>query len=214
MIYPKRRLFTITLLMGLMTLILSGCHHHPDQSEAGNQTMHQSDASQIQHPEAAHDDNLQKSTGKITSSQNHITQPNTDNLKASPKGAATKSNVSHTPHSQISSNQASAETPSSEAPPAYKHVSSSKYSNEKQNHSDERVRQTVDKNARAAVSTNTSHSTRERQGYEHPVRASDCTASHWTRVSCKNNDNVCIAHQIDLMGQYERCRKAGLLEHH
>lgn len=130
-----------------------------------------------------------------------------------PSKPSSETGASQTPNERTSSARTVTDHHSpSEAAAAHKHVEPAHHSDEKQTHPDHGVTHTIDKrNVRATASGDTPHSTRERQ--RHPLRASDCTASHWTRVSCKNNDNACIAHQIDLMGQYERCRKAGLLNH-
>jgi len=170
----KNKPIIMTLLIGLTPLILSGCHHHPDQAKVDNQTE------QGQHTSQA---SSETDASQMPNERTSITRTTTDH------------------HS------------SSEASSAHKHVEPAHHFDEKQNHPDHGVTHTIDKrNVRATATGDTPHSTRERQ--RHPLRASDCTSSHWTRVSCKNNDNACIAHQIDLMGLYERCRKAGLLEHH
>jgi|GEM_PF-4254240 len=175
MSHSKNKPMIMTLLIGLAPMILSGCHHHPDQSKVDTQTKQE------------------QNTPKATPNMDAPQRPNA--RTSIPRTAMEK-------HS------------SSETSTAHEHVEPTNHSDKKQSHPDDGVTHTADKrNVRAAASGNTPHSTGERQRHGHPLHASDCTASHWTRVSCKNNDNACVAHQIDLMGQYERCRKAGLLNH-
>lgn len=52
----------------------------------------------------------------------------------------------------------------------------------------------------------------ESQPQHNGLTAADCTRSQWKRVNCTNKSDSCIEQQIDQMGKYERCRKAGLLE--